>query len=142
MARKNFTNAIKAYIEESTVVSGVNLYSLSTRVMYMSLFGDANVTRNNLDDDSIKELEVIEDIAAAYIVVKDIHPVEAVALAYQRLVRADVAISDITTIITMAQKAAYVDALQNSSDNFIDTLAYRQHLSIIDSVHACLKIND
>lgn len=142
MARKNFTNAIKAYIEESTVVSGVNLYSLSTRVMYMSLFGDANVTRNNLDDDSIKEIEVIEDIAAAYIVVKDIHPVEAVALAHQRLVRADVSISDIATIITMAQKAAYVDVLQNYSDDLIETLPYRQHLSIIDSVHACLKIKD
>lgn len=143
MTRKNFTNAIKTYLDDSTVISGVNLYSLSTRTMYMLIFNDATVSRSNLEDKSIELIEVIEDIAACYIVVDDIHPVEAVYLAHQRIVKADVDTSNIKKIIDMAKKSALVDAFKDSAtDDIPDTLAYKQHLSILESVHVCLNIKD
>ena len=143
MTRKNFTNAIKTYLDDSTVISGVNLYSLSTRTMYMLIFNDVTVSRSNLEDKSIELIDVIEDIAACYIVVDDIHPVEAVYLAHQRIVKADVDTSDIKKIIDMAKKSALVDALKDSAtDDIPDTLAYKQLLWILESVDVCLNIKD
>lgn len=141
MTRKNFTDAIKTYLDQTTVISEVNLYSLSTRVMYMCLFKDVSVSRNKLDCNSLEQVEVLEDLAAAYIVVNCIHPVEAVALAHQRLSKSDVQTSNIKSLIDMSKKAALVDTLQDTStDDITDTIVYKQHISLINSVHACLNI--
>lgn len=141
MARKNFTSAIKYYLDNSPVTSGVNLYSLATRVLYMSLFNDANVTRSELDVNSLEKVEVLEDLAAAYMVVYGYHPVEAVTLAHLRLSKAK--IGSIINIIELAKKAAIVDAIQDSqTKDVVEGLQYKQHLSIVHSLHACMGIYD
>lgn len=143
MTRKTFTNAIKTYLDQTTVLSGVNLYSLSTRVMYMLLFNDANVSRGSLDCASLEQIEVVEELAAAYVVIDDIHPVEAVTLAYQRLSKSDVTMSDMKKIIEMSKKSAFVDVFRDTdTDDVANTIAYRQHLTIMESLHVCLNIHD
>ena len=88
LSRKNFTHAIAQYLTSHK--NRVNLYSLATRHIYTLVVGDSNVKRSELDDVQLNLVSMIEDLAASYIALKNVHPVEAVELAYQEIKARDV----------------------------------------------------
>ena len=88
LSRNNFTHAIAQYLTSHN--NRVNLYSLATRHIYILVVGDANVKRSELDSSQLNLVSMIEDLAASYIALENVHPVEAVELAYQEIKARDV----------------------------------------------------
>lgn len=88
LSRNNFTHAIAQYLTSHK--NRVNLYSLATRHIYILVVGNSNVKRSELDDVQLNLVSMIEDLAASYIALEDVHPVEAVELAYQEITARDV----------------------------------------------------
>lgn len=82
-ARDNFTSAISSYLQDH--VTEGDMCSLATRHTYTLVVEDANVVRSGLDNDTRVLVEVVEDLAASYIALQNMHPVEAVELAYERV---------------------------------------------------------
>lgn len=83
LSRKNFTHAIAQYLTSHN--NRVNLYSLATRHIYMLVVGDSNVKRSELNSVQFNLISMVEDLAASYIALENVHPVEAVELAYQEI---------------------------------------------------------
>ena len=83
LSRKKFTHAIALYL--STHDNQVNLCSLATRHNYTLVVGNSNVKRSELDDVQLNLVSMVEDLAASYIALNSVHPVEAVELAYQEI---------------------------------------------------------
>lgn len=88
-SRDNFTSAIAWYLEHNNTDVRVNMYSMATRLTYTRVVNDANVKRSELNDDELDRVSMVEDLAAAYISLQRVHPVEAVELAYQEIVARD-----------------------------------------------------
>ncbi len=87
-SRNNFTNAIAGYLENHG--NRVNMYSLATRHTYTLVVGDSNVKRSELNCEQLDLISMVEDLAASYIALEGVHPVEAVELAYQEVMARDV----------------------------------------------------
>ena len=88
LARKNFTHAIAQYF--SIHNSRVNPYSLATRHIYTLVVGNSNVKRPELNDVQLNLVSMVEDLAASHIALENVHPVEAVELAYKEIKARDV----------------------------------------------------
>lgn len=88
LSRKNFTHAIAQYLTSHN--NCVNMYSLATRHNYTLVVGNSNVKRSELDDVQLNLVSMVEDLAASYIALENVHPVEAVELSYQEITARDV----------------------------------------------------
>ena len=75
-ARKNFISAISDYLEVHNA-DGV-MYSQATLRTY-------NLALGHCEIDTMELVAVIEDLAASYISIQDMGPVEAVELAYEQV---------------------------------------------------------
>ena len=89
LSRENFTQAIAQYLTSHK--NRVNLYSLATRHIYTLVVGDSNVKRSELNPVQLNLVSMVEDLAASYIALENVHPVEAVEQAYQEITARDVA---------------------------------------------------
>lgn len=83
-SKNNFTNAIKEYFcRPDNIVNIVsNEQNLATRHVNLLVVGDANVNRSELNDVLLEIIDLVEDFAASFIEIENVHPLKAVDKAY------------------------------------------------------------
>lgn len=102
----NFHNAIAGYLSRHDTDDRVNMYILATQPALTLVVGEPNVKRSELDDDQLNIFSMVEDLAASHIALNDVHPVEAVVIAYHEIVSRDV---EALSVLFKMTSLPYVD---------------------------------
>ena len=84
-SKDNFTNAIQEYFcrPDNIVNIVINEQNLATSHVNLLVVGDANVNRSELNDVLLEIIDLVEDFAASYVELENVHPLKAVDKAYQ-----------------------------------------------------------
>lgn len=83
-SRAQFTNAIKSYL--TTHSSMVNLYSMATRYVYTLVVGHSEgIKRQDLTEPQIQFVRLVEELASEYMAMSEMHPLEAIEMAYNHI---------------------------------------------------------